>query len=359
MAQPVQLPEPLYAEGFEQGIGEWRGLGPNVQILPDGAPENVKQGVRALRFDYRVSNEGLGLLVVPIAPPALATLKSISFWVKSDHSASLALVLKEENGGRFTSIFSVIKGDWQKVEITPADFVLQSGPTEPQDDNGRLDTDKIENVALVDFSQIFAQGPANPDSPVAKMLGIQLGPRTLYLDDLVFSSKSINTEPINTEPINTDLIDDFSRPQAAWFSVGAMNLRVVKAEKAENNALQADYSQVTGRIAALAKLLRPDVLKGKAEVSFDITSKRHATLIVQLEEHSGGKYNAILDVPASDTPALKTLKFADFKASDDSKDNNGQLNLDQVKQLLFIDFSGMLGAETGDNVLSIQQIRAK
>ncbi|BCM91377.1 hypothetical protein IAD21_03249 [Abditibacteriota bacterium] len=352
-AQPPQLPEPLYAQNFDGDITPWVGLGEGSKASVDRAIENVKQGTGVLRFDYKVAAGTVNLLVSPIAPHSLDTLRSISFWIKANRNASLVFALQEQGGGRFGTIFSVIANQWQQVEIAPDDLILQTGSDDPKDENDKLDMDKVEAVAIMDFDLIFAQS-ATPNTPLTRLFGLQYGPRTLYIDDLVFSSK-----PLSPEPKENALIDDFKHPQAAWLKIGDMTLETIQDGGTKINSLQANYTQSTAHLTALAKPIPIGILAKKKELSFELASRRKVTLIVQLEEKSGGKYNATLEVPGDETPATQTLSFDDFKRSDDSKDDDDRLDVEQVKQLFIIDASAMIGQCEGENTLWLSQLRAK
>ncbi|BCM90707.1 hypothetical protein IAD21_02567 [Abditibacteriota bacterium] len=353
-AQPPQLPEPLYEQSFEQDAGTWLSTGGDAKVSMERAPENVKVGESALRFDYKVAPGPISILISPLAPRSLDTLQAISFWVKVNHNASLAFALQEQGGGRFGTVFSVAKDQWQHVEIAPQELVLQLDKDSPKDDDGKLDLDKVEGMALLDFNQMIAQLAADPNNPLIQLLGIETGPRTLYLDGVVFSSK-----PLSPALPSSTLLDDFTRPQAEWLSVGGATLKNIKGDAPETNALQVDYTQAAGRVAAFAKLLPPGVLVDKSKLSFKLASKRHATLIVQLEEKSGGKYNANFEVAGDALATEKNLDFTDFEPADDSKDDNNRLDLGQVKQILFIDASGLLGMGEGENTIWLNQIRTK
>ena len=52
------------------------------------------------------------------------------------------------------------------------------------------------------------------------------------------------------------------------------------------------------------------------------------------------------------------LKFSEFAASADSKDDNTRLDLDQVNQVLILDLSGFTGIEEGENTLRVSNLRA-
>ena len=355
-AQPVQLPEPLSIQDFNQDTGGWISIGDGTKVLAEHATENVKEGGGALRFDYNVAPGNLGALICPVTTHSLTTLQSISFWVKSNRDTSFIFALQEQNGGRFGTAFSVTANQWQHVEISPDELVLQKGNDDPKDANGKLDMAEVEGAAFLDLDLLLAGLAADTNNPLVKLLGLQNGPRSLYVDDVVFSGK-----PFGVEAPDKSVLDEFRHPQAAWLKVGAVTLKTVQDAQTKKGMLQADYPQSTTRLSAFAKLLAPGILAKKQGMSFQMASRRRATLIVQLEETSGGKYNAVLQVPADTTPSLQEVKFADFKPSDDSKDNNGRLDLEQVKQLLIIDASALLGGADGegDNTLWLGELRAR
>lgn len=371
-AQPDQLPEPLYSESFENGVGTWLGIGAGAKVSTERTPENAEQGAGSLRFDYQVTPGQMNALIAPFGPNSLATLQSISFWVKADHTTSLALTVQEEGGGRFSTVFSVTKGQWQRVEVAPWDLVLQVGKDDPKDGDGKLNLDKIEGIGLFDFTQLIAQMATDPNNPIVKALGVQMGPRTLYVDDFVLSSDPPTPLPGAKVPTDKSLLDDFAHPQVSWAELGDVTFKVLHPFQKKgqpqatipDNTLQADYTQAPGRIEAFSKFLPDGVLTGKTSLSLSVASRLHTTIIVQVEEKSGGKYNTSFEVPAQvappdpgTAPSFQTLAFADFKPADDSKDDNNQLDLDQVKQILIIDASGMLGGGEGENTLWLSQIR--
>ena len=79
---------------------------------------------------------------------------------------------------------------------------------------------------------------------------------------------------------------------------------------------------------------------------------------MQLEVKSGGRYNSILELPGNSGRADLTINFADFKASNDSHDDNAKLDLDQVTQILILDATGALDQADADNTLWINNIKA-
>ena len=250
------------------------------------------------------------------------------------------LAVQEDGGGYFRAVFSVTKDKWQYVEIDPTDFVLQDGPNDPKDANGQLDRDKIKFIGLIDFDQVLIQMLAGAPNPIAQMLQIQGGARTFYLDDVTLSGKGLPQAEATPEVYDIDL---FQRPQAEWASVGGATLERMEAKDAKDNALRVTYQQAPGRLMGLIKPLQRGALTGKKQLAFQAASMKRTTFLVQLEEAGGGKYNASMEVPGNAAPTPITLNFADFKTSDDSNDDNNQLDLDQVRQLLVVDISGVMG----------------
>ena len=354
-AQPPQLPEPLYTQNFDEGDGGWIGIGKDAKVKQ--SREDAKQGAGALRFDYEVAQGSLNALAAPLAQGTLNTLQALTFDIKSDHDTSLILTLREQGGGQFASPLSLIAGQWQRVELTPSDFILQHNPNDPKDANGKLDVEKIESFSLLDFSQIFVQGDVN--DPISQMLGVAQGPRTLWLDDVTFSSKPLPDLPKVEMPKGAISIDPFLRPQVSWLAAGNVTLQRAPAEQPADNALQVHYEQAPGRINAMVKMLAPGILAGKEQLSFQIASEKPAVLMVQLEEIGGGKYNFTTQVPGEVKPKMVEADFAEFKPADDSKDDNDQLDLDQVKQIFIMDVAGMAGIGKGDNTLWLGRISAK
>ena len=81
-------------------------------------------------------------------------------------------------------------------------------------------------------------------------------------------------------------------------------------------------------------------------------------LIVQFEEAGGGKYNKLIEVEGGSAINHITIDFKDLNAADDSKDDNGKFDADQVSQLVFLEVTGMIDRADGENTLWIGNLRA-
>ncbi len=356
-AQPEPT-EPLFHKNFEDGAIDPFIVFPLADPNADAnarpkasvtqQPENVKEGKAALQFDYSLEKGKLSALIVPTPGGVPVRVKSFRFWIKADYGTSLALVMEEQGGGRYVHMFAVPKDTWQRVEVSPAEFTLMQDKDSPLDPDGKLDLKIVQMIALGDINQLLIQ-----NEMIAQLLGIKAGPHTFYLDDFQVSEETL---PAATAPEGAVNLDAFVRPQLNWMATGGIKLSRAEDQPLGGPALQADYQQAQ-RITGLVKWLPQGKLAGMSQLTFQVAAKNPTTLLVQLEETSGGKYNAIVDVPGNAQVKEAKLAFADFKVADDSKDDNNRLDLEQVKQVLLLDLTGLMGLAEGDNTLWINQLR--
>lgn len=348
---------------FEDGQTVFGVLGEEGKVSLDANPVNVKAGRASLRFDYNIAPHKFNALLKTGQPGEAAPIKSFRFWIKSDYSTNLIMVLQEQDSGRWNSLFHVPKNQWQRVELSPDDFQLSTEADDPKDNNNKLDMSLVSAAALADFKQIFA---AVPDGDTKKLLGIQNGPHTFWIDD--FEAIKQPLPPTPEDPLGAIVIDDFTRPQLHWMMLGDMLLQRVsedqmkqvgRAVSVSGQGLQAEYRQQAGGLVGFTKMLAPGLLKDMVALRFSIATEQPMTLLVQLEETGGGKYNTTIELPADTKPGEVRLVPMLFEVAEDSKDNNNRLDLDQIKQILFIDATGLLGGAVADNALWISKLRVE
>jgi hypothetical protein len=339
-----------------------------VVAAKDAPPRPAGVSGGALRFDYRIAKGEFGILAFPVSEGMIAGAKAFRFLVRSDYDASLLFSAQEKGGGRYSAVFTVPKDTWQVVELEADDLVLGRGKDDPKDSNNQLDLAQVESLGIADVGQFFAQ---SENKTLTDLLGITPGAHTLYLADVTISADpAILTAslpppaPPPGRPNNFRLrpIEMFLRPQTEWVIFGGAHPQRVSGVKQLNGrGLKLDYKQGPGKAIALMKPLRPNALMRRTGLSFSVASVRATTLIVQLEEPSGGKYNVKVYVPAGETAGTpQSVLFADFRPAEDSKDDNGKLDLDQVSQMVILDATGLLGEAPMpvDNTLYLGDLRA-
>jgi hypothetical protein len=314
---------------------------------------HVHQGKAALQFDYNIQKGDMSALMLMTPEGKLTKAKSFHFFVQSDTTSPLAIVLQEHDGGRYMANFVAPKDKWQPVELSISDFILSEDANDPKDSNYKLDLDQVEGIALTDIGQMFAQGA---DDNLLKLLNLKTGPHTLYIDDFTVGEEAL---PSIFSGTAADVrLDTFARPQVGWMAVGDVRLSIATGKPLEGRGLQADYHQAPMKVVGFVRRFPRGKLNGTTKLAFDVAALKATKILVQVEEKGGGKYNSIIDVPAGKVPTAMSLPFSEFKVADDSHDSNDKLDLELVTQVLFMDLSGFLEMADQDNSLWLSPLRA-
>ena len=356
MAQAQQTPPapaPLIHHTFETDPAEWTAFGATAKVSLTHDTAHVKEGKGALQFDYAANKGELNVLLLPTPNGALTKMKSLHFWLRADYPTVFAVSLQEKEGGRYTAIFSVPGASWQEVKLEPNDFVLGEEKDDPKDPDGKLDLDKVENIGIADYGQIFVQS----DNPgLQALFHVQKGPHTLNLDDFTASTEPIS--PAAPADGKERVLDALARPQIGWIAVGEAKATLATGKPLVGPSLRADYHQGPGKIAGLFKRIPRGRLKGMDQIVFTAAATKPTKLVVQLEQVGGGKYRTIVEVPGNSEAKEFVLPFTGFEITEDSGDSNGNFTPAQVTQIVILDASGILGGADTDTTLWINKLRA-
>lgn len=345
-------PAPLLSHSFEETDGGWQSpVGSGVISLTHDA-SSVKSGKGALQFAYSLKKGDFSLMMLSTPDTQWSKAKSVRFWVKADHSTPLAVVLQEQDAGRYTAIFSVPKDTWQQIELSTDDFILDRGKDAPKDPDGKLDLDEVKAISIADMAQIFVQG----EPAVATLLGITEGPRKFYLDDFTLNTTALPAAA--TAKNGEGTIDNFVRPQIGWIALGEVTVGRAAGKPLDGAGLQAKYHQSPSRVCGFLRYLPPDALTGATKLTLSAASLKPAKIVVQLEESTGGKYNTTIELPGNSGRADLAINISDFKEAMDSHDDNGKLDLNKVNQILFMDATGLLDQTDADNTFWLNNVKA-
>jgi hypothetical protein len=331
----------------------WMAMGDGAKVSPVENPLKVNSAAGALQMDYKIDKTTISAFLLQVAPGALTNAKSFHFMMRSDYAETVLVGMDEVGGGHYLATVSLPKDKWQAVELTPADFVLSDGPNDPKDPDNKLDLDKVEHIGIIDAGTFFSKiGDTNPG--LMDLLGVRTGPHTCYLADFQISSLPLNGA--SGAPVPSTVLDTFAHPQVDWMLVGGVQAKNITGAPFVGRGMTATYSQAPQKLNGLTHRIPTGQLAGATKLGFSVASTHAATLMIQVEEKGGGKYNTKVYVPAGETRLTDiSVSFADFKAADDSKDSNGMLDLDQVNNLIIIDLTGALGdlKQATDNTLYI------
>jgi hypothetical protein len=347
-----QSPVPLMRQSFDEGTGGWIAIGTNARASI--TRQNSYNGQGALKLDYDVQRGSLCAVVLASPGAALAKARAFRFWVDADYGTTLAVILQEKDGARYVSPFYAPKGAWQKVELAVSDFAILEGPGNPPDADGKLSMDKVAAVALADAGQIFGMA-GSPD--LEKVLGVTTGPHSLLVDDFTATDESL--PPAATSSPTEVRIDTFVRPQLGWLSVGSAVLARAAGSTPAEHGLRADYRQAPGRIMGVMRVLPRGKLAGMSRISFSVASVQGLTLLVQVGESGGAKFNASVDVRAGGEAQTVALDLEGFQPADDSPVKDRKVKPELVGLFVVLDPTGIAGLPgEQDNTLRIWNVRA-
>ena len=328
----------LIHQTFDSDTSGWTAMGQGSVTATKGA----------LSFTYELKAKTFGVAVLP-APPEIAAMRRMRFRIRSDRDTVLGVLLSEKKpgGGDYSALFWAPANVWQQIELTPADFMANDGPTDPVDADGKLDLDALQGVAIVDVAQFFVSMPDSPDFPM--VIDRPSGTHTFLMSDFQLLSNAASPTSRAGE------IDSFHRGFLEWMTLGGMKLSLSAADNPLGmTALQASYEQNEGHYAVLSRRIGHLDLSKARRLAFDVASVHDATLVVALEtKGSGGKpgprYNMTIYAPAAQEVFHVDLNLADFEGP-------GRLDPAQLKTLLITDVTAAGGGATQPNTIWIGKV---
>jgi hypothetical protein len=322
-AQPD--PAVLLHQTFETSTGGWMALGQGNGIKP--APSG------ALEFDYELAPKHLAAMAMP-APAGLAQAAVFRFAVKADHSTAMAMLLSEKKpgGGNYAAWFWAPTGEWQTVELRPADFRVTDGEGDPVDADGKLDLDVVESIGILDLSQFF--GTLKAEAPIPVRIDEASGKHKVLMKDFEMLSGPAGQGSA------------LARGFLDWVSPGGMELKLSPTGNPLGvRALEAAYDHRDGQLDLLLRReggMRPASLLKPTRIVFDIASERETTLVLALETKkpgggAGPRYTMQIYPPGGREVFHVDLKLADF-------DGPGKFDPDQWRTTAILDVTNADGA---------------
>jgi hypothetical protein len=323
----TQAPKPLLS-----GDDGWVGLGDVAK---------VSRVATDIKFEYEVDPRSMNLLALPVQSGVIAGAEQLQFSVKAESDAPLGISLQEENGGRYTAFILVQKNIWQKIQLAASDFILNHDPNDPKDTNNTLDMDKVNGIAIVDINQLFVKNDG-----IKALFAIKAGPQS-------FSIKEFS---VLSAPKLAASLDGLARPQLGWIGVGGGTVKKVSPESSPLSvaSVSLSYESAPLKIAGLIRALPAKALSNKKQLRFSAAVQKSTSLLVQLEDDLGGKFQTTLEVPGVRSPKTLTINFADLKTADDSKTQ--KFDAARVKTLIIADISGITESVEQSNTLWLARL---
>ncbi len=202
---------------------------------------------------------------------------------------------------------------------------------------------------------------------VSTLLPEMKGPRTLALDEMVFSSRAVpaTTGPAQvTKVVPAYRVDSFETAVIRWIPIsvdfsdgpkfGLFQVPVFIDTAAPpgggKQSLKFTVPRVATKVHGLMRgVEKVDLSKAKG-LDLWLKTSADGTYILNLEEKDGSRYDMKIELHAADGWKAFSFPLADFVLADDSKDENGRLDAGEIKQLLIADATGLLGGAGADAV---------
>jgi hypothetical protein len=321
--------------------GSWTvmGEGGTVRVSPSGAV-----------FEYQIQPKRFAAAVRP-TPGGIANISSIRFRVRADHETAITVLLSERKpGGNYSTMIWAPANEWLQVELSPADFSLNTGASDPPDPDARLDLDQVEGIGIFDFAEFIASAPPNPNMVMERSSGAH----TLAIENFELRTSSVAAP-------EALVLDRFDRGFLQWMTMGGMKLKLAATSPLGGPALQASYEPADGQIAVLMRLFPNRDLSAASRIAFDIASERETTLVVALEQRKSGadqpsRFNLTIFPPGGRKVFQVNLNLADFDV--DVNSARGKLDPALLKSISFADVSAMAGGDASPNTIWIGNLRA-
>ena len=340
---------------FDAEVGGWQSTDPAVPptITADANVIRDEEAGGVLEYQYTPQMGGFAGISTPVQA-GLGGGNSLRYWLKTTDYALIATVLTEVDGSTYTALMTSLPGAWQEVALSLAEFSLGD---DSSDENGRLDPEQVTSVALADIVGFLAQAAMQETFIVAP----EMGPRLLWLDDFQVTTETVQPrwQATEIEGRRAVRLDSFESSPLQWHVIAGKGIEVAYDQDhvAEGEfSLRITYDLPPGKLIGALTGLTEISLTGMTRLSLSVMSEMPTTLLVQLKERDESEYNTMFEMQAGDALQRVEIALADLALGDDSSDENGRLDLDQVTEMVVVDASLMTENPVQLNTLWIDDV---
>lgn len=280
---------------------------------------------------------------------------SLRFSVKAEQPTALLVGAGERDDSRYLTFVYVPPNEWHDVVVSLNELMLAE---DSRDENGRLDLDQVQSVYVADMGGLFA-----------RLIPSLAGARTIWLDRIAFSSQEEPPAQGVTEEDGQQLvwIDTCESSALRWvpLQITVQPLSIDLAEdvtfKCEEHGegvgqgrhhLRVEYVTPPNAVTGLMHPLTAQaMLKRAVGLRLWLRSQYEVPLLIVLEERGGARYEHQITAPTGDKLQRIDIPLTDFLLSNETKDDNGMLDMDQLQVIGIADVSAALAGGGGRNVL--------
>lgn len=343
---------PLLACHFDGETEGWVSVDQVSVVAVATREEYVRAGGGSLEFTYilpRPEQVQQGKALPALLAPLNADLKaarSLRFWLRTDQPAAMVVLLSEADGSHYDAALYSPADTWQQVALSLDRFTLGDDST---DENDRLDPDQIRSVGFIDAS--FFLSSLNRQ-PVAQE------DRQFWLDEFeVLSEEVPSAYGLDRENPLPIVLDDFESGFLPWLPIlGDLSLdedHPATPEPTEASLPPNQHSMLwehEGPAGQMVGLIRPFhllPLQGFTQLRLWVKSSVATTLALSFEEVADGtgdksSYYHPFPVQAGEWQEI-ILPLKGFTRDEGKRDDNHQLDLNEVETMFLLDAGAILG----------------
>lgn len=359
----VQVPDqavsepPLLACHFDGDTEGWISVDQVSVVAIATREEYTRAGGGALEFTYILprpeqlqQGKAPPLLMAPLQAD-LKAARSLRFWFRTDQPAVIVMLLSEADGSHYDAAFYSPAETWQQVALSLDRFALGDDST---DENDRLDPDQVRSVGLMDasfFLTALTQQPVDQED------------RQLWMDEFEVLAEEVPSayglERENPLPI---VLDDFESGFVPWVPLrGDLSLDEdhpaapeLPGRPPNQHSMRWEHQGPASQMVGLIRPFHLPPLEGFTRLRLWVKSSVATTLLLSFEERAdrtGDKssYHHPFPVSAGEWQEV-LLPLQEFRLEGNKRDDNNQLDLNEVETMFLLDAGALLGQTPGASI---------
>jgi len=312
----------------------WRSTAHEAVLSIVHEADLVRNGAGALQLTWTALDGQLAFL--ELGPVALAGRpRSLSLSIRMSEASPLMYAVRESDGSEYQGYMYTPGGRWHDLAVDLDELMLSEVS---EDENGRLDVGQISAIVVADISNLPGEA--------GKSLGIKQGEQRMWLDDVTISER-LAPHRSRRGPEGEIIIDDFDLDPLRCLPIGGPNLELTTGPDGEDpSALRVGYDQQGYRWAGFVAAVGYLDLADCTQIGLRVKAECAAPLTVVLEERDGSKYAVRQRLDPEAGWHDLAVDFTQFKLDPATRDENDQLDLDQLRVVIPVVNTRM--AQVGD-----------
>jgi len=345
---------PVAEWSFDEDVTGWDVTDPASQITStDDANVIREEDNGVLEFSFTPDKATMSAIVCGV-PAGLTAARSIQFFAKTTDQTMVMVALVEADGSNYSTGFTSLVDRWQEVSFNLSGFTLGEDST---DENGQLDPEQVSAIMIGDVVTMLALLA----DQIPFIIAPDMSPRMLWIDDFWVDVQGVDPrwQAFDADGEKGVRVDSFESAPLQWMVMAGAGIEVAYDDelKAEGEfSMRVSYDLPPNKALAMLTSLGGVPRADMTGLRLSLLSETETTLLIEIEERDESKYQTMVPLPTGDEFDTVELALAEFTLSEDSEDENGQLDITQAKQILIADISVLTGAPVALNTIWLDDL---